>query len=172
MDNLYVCLFSNGLVKVGRSINPMSRIDQHVARVACLGVELAEYRTYGLAVLSGQAHEEFLIERCAAAASQRFKSEWFAGLDFMQVSAWAEEIAAKQIDAFVPFKAIRDLLGVTQAKLAEGLGCTQTNVSLLDRGQLVMPETAVRLVDFAAERGVTLTLDQVYGLKPLDGGLA
>jgi transcriptional regulator with XRE-family HTH domain len=65
------------------------------------------------------------------------------------------------------FKEIRERLGATQHEMAEALGCTQGNVSLLDRGQTVLPATARKLIDFAASRGLGLTMDQVYGATPL-----
>jgi len=43
MDNLYVCHFSNGHIKVGRSVDPMARIAAHADRVGCLGIELVEH---------------------------------------------------------------------------------------------------------------------------------
>ena len=33
MSSLYVCLFSNGHLKVGRSVNALARISQHEERV-------------------------------------------------------------------------------------------------------------------------------------------
>ena len=36
MSALYVCLFSNGHLKVGRSVNALARISQHEERVSCL----------------------------------------------------------------------------------------------------------------------------------------
>jgi transcriptional regulator with XRE-family HTH domain len=65
------------------------------------------------------------------------------------------------------FKEIRERLGATQHEMAEALGCTQGNVSLLDRGQTVLPATARKLIDFAASRGLGLTMDHVYGVTPL-----
>lgn len=66
-------------------------------------------------------------------------------------------------------KAIRERLGLTQTALAERLGCTQGNVGHYERGQTVPPETAKRLISVAHEvGGLRLTLDQVYGLAPLD----
>lgn len=64
-------------------------------------------------------------------------------------------------------KAIRELLGLTQAAFAEGVGCTQSNVSFYERGQNMPPDVAKRLIVLAKERGIELTLDQVYGLVPL-----
>jgi transcriptional regulator with XRE-family HTH domain len=65
------------------------------------------------------------------------------------------------------FKAIRERLGVTQDEMSTALGCTQGNVSLLDRGQMVMPPMAERLIDFAAQRGLVITMDHVYGRQQL-----
>lgn len=65
------------------------------------------------------------------------------------------------------FKAIRDHLHATQQEMADALGCTQTNVSLLDRGQTVVPSLAKKLIEFAASRGVDITMDHIYGLQPL-----
>ena len=65
-------------------------------------------------------------------------------------------------------KAIRERLGVTQTELGAAIGCTQGNVGHYERGQTLPPEAAKRLIGFAASRGLALTLDQIYGLTPLD----
>ena len=64
-------------------------------------------------------------------------------------------------------KSIRDRLGLTQAGLAEGIGCTQGNVGHYEKGQTVPPEMAKRLIGFALTRGLDLTCDRIYG----DAGL-
>lgn len=61
------------------------------------------------------------------------------------------------------FKFIRERLGVTQAALAAGIGCSQGNVGHYERGQTVMPETAKRLIAFAAALGVKVTYEEIYG---------
>lgn len=61
------------------------------------------------------------------------------------------------------FKSIRDLLGVTQAALASGMGCSQGNVSFYEKGQTIPPDAAKRLIDFAATLGHTITFNDVYG---------
>lgn len=66
-------------------------------------------------------------------------------------------------------KAIRELLGVTQTTLGDGIGCTQANVGHYEKGQTVPVEAAKKLIDFAATKGVRLSLDQVYGLANLPG---
>lgn len=92
MHYLYVCHFSNGHIKVGRSISPKSRIAAHEDRVACLGVELVEFH---LAECIGHAApaEVALIERCADVATKRNRSEWFVGLDYLDVCQWADDCA-------------------------------------------------------------------------------
>ena len=60
-------------------------------------------------------------------------------------------------------KPIRDQLGLTQAALAEALGCTQGNVFHYERGQTVPPEVAKKLIGFAASLGHVLTYEDVYG---------
>lgn len=64
-------------------------------------------------------------------------------------------------------KEIRELLGLTQTELAECLGCTQGNVGHYERGQVLMPDRAERLIEFAASKGIKLTLDQIYGRSAL-----
>lgn len=64
-------------------------------------------------------------------------------------------------------KAIRDRLKLSQSELGDGIGCTQGNVSLYEKGQTVPPDTAKRLIALAARAGLVLTMDQVYGMAPL-----
>src|SRR6476620_1183397 len=95
MDYLYVCRFSNGTIKVGRSIDPVSRIASHIDRVSCMGIQLLEHQAFectGGALLA----EADLIEMCVARANSRQLNEWFTGLDFTEVCAWADECAARQ----------------------------------------------------------------------------
>jgi putative transcriptional regulator len=65
------------------------------------------------------------------------------------------------------FKAIRQCLGVTQAEMSRALGMSQGNISFLERGQTVTPDTAAKLISFAASLGVKLSYDQVYGAAEL-----
>lgn len=96
MEFLYVCHFSNGHIKVGRSVDPAGRIAVHADRVACVGIELIDRHI--VECQHGAVYPELLlIERCAANAIGRNKSEWFVGLDFQEVCAWAGEVSsAKQ----------------------------------------------------------------------------
>lgn len=96
MSALYVCLFSNGHLKVGRSVNALARIAQHEERVSCLGVELVDYRVFDCITHPGSA-EAALIERCVEACSKRNKNEWFEGVDFDSACEWAAECASTPI---------------------------------------------------------------------------
>lgn len=62
-----------------------------------------------------------------------------------------------------PIQIIRSRLGVSQSEMAEALGCRQNNVSLYERGQAIPPGVAARLIEFAAQRGLRITYDHVYG---------
>lgn len=64
-------------------------------------------------------------------------------------------------------KSIRQRLGVTQQVLAMGIGCTQGNVANYERGQTLPPGMAKRVIDFAAGKGLVLTMGQLYGTEPL-----
>lgn len=60
-------------------------------------------------------------------------------------------------------RAIRDRLRVTQAVLAEGMHCSQSNVSFYEKGQTVPPDSAKALIAFALDRGLAITFDHIYG---------
>lgn len=66
-----------------------------------------------------------------------------------------------------PIQIIRTRLSVSQAQLAEALGCAQSNVSNYERGQTIPPGVARELIAFARARGLQLTYDQVYGAEPI-----
>ena len=61
-----------------------------------------------------------------------------------------------------PFRAIRERLGLTQTQIATELGCSQGNVSFYERGQMVPPDVAGRLIELARRRGHAITFDDVY----------
>lgn len=80
------------MFKVGRSISPKSRIASHADRVACVGIELVEHHIAECAGHSVSA-EAALIEYCAEAAIKRNRSEWFEGLEYVDVCVNADAIA-------------------------------------------------------------------------------
>lgn len=123
MSALYVCLFSNGHLKVGRSVNALARISQHEERVSCLGVELVDYRVFDCVVHPGPA-EAALIERCVEACSKRNKNEWFEGVDFDSACEWAAECASTPITTAPEAldAAIEAMGGVSMLASAIGVG--------------------------------------------------
>ena len=136
-EYLYVCHFSNGHIKVGRSIHPKSRIASHADRVACMGIELVEHHIVECAGHSAPAEAE-LIERCVELATRRNKNEWFEGLDYLDICIDAERFASvahkeKEIHAPAPIDnsvleiAIFYAGGVSS--LAKELGVKQPTVS-------------------------------------------
>lgn len=155
-DYLYVCQFSNGHIKVGRSAEPTSRILTHADRAACFGITLVANCTIEC-VGPSAPREAALIARCAAAASARHLNEWFAGLEYSEVRKWAEEAAwqdrpesgpqdedhdAEAID----FKAVVASLtgaGLTQGYLAAICGCDQSCISDIANGRTKDPRHSI-----------------------------
>lgn len=62
---------------------------------------------------------------------------------------------------------IRERLKLTQQALADALGCTQGNVGHYERGQTLPPDVAKRLIEVAAQKGLRIGYDHVYGAIPL-----
>ncbi len=139
MSHLYVCRFSSGHIKVGRSIDPESRVAQHAERVACVGVELVEYRTFACTGDVGVA-EAALIEKCDAECERRLKSEWFEGLSFESVCAWCGDIASTPFAdrGLRPVQVACAMLG-GPAKLAAALDCSVQAVCFWRDGQRRIP---------------------------------
>jgi DNA-binding XRE family transcriptional regulator len=123
-ESLYVCLFSNGHIKVGRSIEPGARIASHADRVACMGVELSEHLIVECVGPAG-ARELQLIGRCAQAAERQFANEWFSGLDFLTVCEWAGQAARLEIPGE------RDTFGYRLACAREAKKLTQNDLGAL-----------------------------------------
>lgn len=147
MEFLYVCLFSNGHIKVGRSIDPASRIASHQSRVSCFGVQLAEYVTIPCA-LDVKAAEAALIDWCTEYAEERFAQEWFAGLDYKKTVEEANRISVtdKEAEAASGWAAYLLLLsraGYTQTRIAELIGCAQPSISGFVSGKSSSPSFRV-----------------------------
>lgn len=61
-------------------------------------------------------------------------------------------------------KSIRSRLGATQCALADALCVTPANISHIETGkQSLSVELAKRLVEYAKTKGVSVTLDEIYG---------
>lgn len=123
MEWLYVCLFSNGHIKVGRSTDPRSRVAAHAERVACMGVELLQ-QTAIACPSPAFVRETQLTAKCSEAASARFQNEWFAGLEFECVCSWASEIAGRDVEAAPPeMQALEEAM-----RLAGGAGALAARI--------------------------------------------
>lgn len=153
MESLYVCHFSNGHIKVGRSIDPIARVASHADRVACIGVELIENHIVECVSHSAPA-EAALISKCAETATKRNKSEWFVGLNFLDVCDWADECASSTYSR----PAININLDIAikveggVAKLAQKLGVSQNSINnwkLPDRG---VPRAWAKLLEMKYSR--------------------
>jgi predicted XRE-type DNA-binding protein len=150
MEYLYVCHFSNGTIKVGRSATPEARIAQHVERVACLGVTLIEKYIVPCAGSVLMA-ESMLIQACAENAASQSLNEWFTGLDYSTVCGWAlassqaegEDLPEIEVGSDkINFRTlVRNLMacGVTQAQIADRCGCHQCTISDLATGKVSDP---------------------------------
>lgn len=63
---------------------------------------------------------------------------------------------------------IRERLQMTQAAFGAAINCSQGNVGFYERGSQTIPvDRAEVLIDVAAKHGLRLSLDQIYGRKPL-----
>lgn len=135
MEYLYVCHFSNGHIKVGRSIDPRARIAAHADRVACVGIELIEHHIASCAGYSAPAETE-LIRKCAEIATARHKNEWFSGVDFLDACGLANDAAS--VTHTSPWVGVREDLAILEiaitteggvGKLAESLAVKQNVIS-------------------------------------------
>jgi hypothetical protein len=145
MESLYVCLFSNGHIKVGRSVSPVSRIAAHADRVSCMGVELADSQHWPCQ-RNAMSAEFDLIKRCTNEASARYQNEWFAGLAYADVCAWAEQEATRtehtKPETDTRWMRVLDDLrraGVTYTSIAAQCKCGATTISRLALGQQAEP---------------------------------
>lgn len=102
MTCIYVCRFSTGVIKVGRSNRPDERIKEHAERVACVNVGLDQSRIFRCEGNEVDA-ETALLQMCFRSATKVHGSEWFSGLDFETVCHWAlaasTAIVVKSADA-------------------------------------------------------------------------
>lgn len=166
MEYLYVCHFSNGHIKVGRSIDPKSRIAAHAERVACVGIELIEHHIAPCVGYSAPVETE-LIRKCAELATARHKNEWFSGVDFGDACSFADHCATqkhifKPRSTAVTFWSflVAQLVesGLTQVEIAKSVECGQTTISELFRGETEDPRSSVglALISLAKKRGLSV----------------
>lgn len=77
-------------------------------------------------------------------------------------------IVGANIEGMKNLRSIRARLKLTQEGLGAVMGCSQPNVWHYEAGkQPLGPERAIKLVNYAASKGLQITLDQVYDRAPL-----
>ena len=65
-------------------------------------------------------------------------------------------------------KNIRKQMKLSQAKLAELIGCAQSNVGHYEsRNQTIRPEVAQRIISVAKDRGLNISYEDIYGEKEI-----
>jgi hypothetical protein len=146
MTYLYVCRFSNGFIKVGRSADPSSRIAQHADRVSCVGVEMTSHKIFECA--SGvTVAESALIKQCVLNAAEIRGHEWFFGLDYERVCNWATQCAAilpldldvseQPVTALECRALIAALMksGLSQSEIANRAGVSQSTIAQIHTGR-------------------------------------
>lgn len=158
-QSIYACLFSSGLIKVGRSIDPQSRMASHEERLSCTGVYLVDTHFMDVdgCVI---ACERELIKRCNEASAKRHKSEWFDGLDFAMVSAWIDEIAAAYL---LGAEAANGAMNLNQylendgtaAELARKIGISPVLISQWRSGKRPIPVERCPAIERATDGAVT-----------------
>jgi transcriptional regulator with XRE-family HTH domain len=161
VESLYVCKFSNGQVKVGRSIDPLSRIASHVERVSCVGVELEKSHVV-LCVGNVINAEAQLIASCESASESRFGNEWFVGLDYDRACELASFYAnsATEIEADGSWKQyLKQILvcGYTQRRIADEIGCSQPSIAQIASGRTLDPSFKVGYGLLIIGRGIGIS---------------
>jgi len=159
MSHLYVCQFSNGFIKVGRSTDPSARVAQHADRVSCVGVEMAAHKIFECAAGFTVA-ESALIKQCVLNATEIRGNEWFFGLDYERVCGWAAQCASalpaeisgtNQSEAALDCRAfIASLMaaGLSQNEIASMADLSQSTIAKIHtgkRGKRISYEVMVKL---------------------------
>jgi len=139
---------STGAVKIGYARDVERR--RRSLQVGLPGEITTLHAIEGDRAAEGWLHARF--------AHLHLRGEWFRYSDEM-LSISAHEIPA----CFSNIHQIRNLLGLTQAAFAEAIGVTQGNVSHYEQGrQEVSPGVARRIIAACAQRGITVTFDDIY----------
>lgn len=97
-ESLYVVEFSDGTVKVGRSIRPSTRISEHRIAAACFGIKVLRTQAFPCSSNAVLAEAE-AIRLCIKSADAVRRSEWFVGLPFDAAVAIAQAAALTPRDA-------------------------------------------------------------------------
>lgn len=92
---IYICLFDEGTLKVGRATDFNNRFSSHRSAGERFGIKML--RAARFMCVDQQKAESDLIKWCQARCTSQGGREWFKGISFDDCYAIAEEIHAAQI---------------------------------------------------------------------------
>ncbi len=88
ISGIYICLFSNGTIKVGRGAKTSDRIAAHRTTASAFGIHLI--RSDSVPCDNAVWIEKNLIEWCSKNSRQRNAREWFQGASYDDCLAFAK----------------------------------------------------------------------------------
>jgi hypothetical protein len=90
--HVYICLFSEGTIKVGRSDSSLqSRLTSHTATADIFNISMVTHKAF--ACVDSRVTEKALIKWCESNCSRSSGREWFSGISFNECVANAELFA-------------------------------------------------------------------------------
>lgn len=99
VGHVYVLLFSTGVIKVGKAVNPDSRIATHRYHATIHGVEITDGWVSDVHPAHSRTERE-LIDFCLQRGARiQVGAEYFAGLDFEAVCDFANEAVGARLSA-------------------------------------------------------------------------
>lgn len=144
-SHLYVCLFSTGHIKVGRTTRPGARVEQHAQRVGVVGVRLVSALHFECQDQPA-VRERALIDACVVLGGKQICGEWFAELDHKAACEAAQHAATMQIEEARSLMTwqqiiaeIQSLSSLTQPQIAAMCGAGQATIGDLSRGKTQDP---------------------------------
>lgn len=149
---IYAILFSNGMVKVGKTSNVERRIAQHAERVICIGVTIVKtfVRDCG-GDGSASSVERKVIKWCQKMCDHRFSKEWFSGVGFDELCRFIDSVCQSSYlnndESFISqWHMIVTRLcdnGMTQMSIAKECNCSQPSISDLVKGRVTDPRYSI-----------------------------
>jgi hypothetical protein len=98
-QRIYIIEFSSGVVKAGRSISVVRRMQVHQRAAAIFGVQVARYWVSEDVSADVVAFEARLLSEIAAIADTRIRDEYFAGVSFEICVNVANRIRSTKVEA-------------------------------------------------------------------------
>lgn len=144
---LYLCLFSDGTLKVGRGSDPGKRITAHSGAGSCFGISMVKSDIVPCDRIK-QA-ERRLIKWCEQRCSLKACKEWFKGVNYDECLEVAQQLAAASIGPHLPEKASREVAElldrVFSVTTAESSAYAQGRAVMIERG--IVPRDAINALD-------------------------